>query len=282
MRRVVRWAGANVLLAMTILGLGTYAIVRLAYSLFYGPLDVTPEEVGLGYEETLAQSALALLALITLFIIVIAGMWLLLILSLVGQLAYMQSVSLVAIRFEDFLSKKLGLSSPDETWADLRLQRHAAKGVRRKLLTFVIRAHDIRKTGLGRASQRLQTLTRLSLLMPPSFVAAVVLTGALLVWEAQDRSRDVRRGESVVPQTFVGVPFLQIRAQRADVFAVGDRGLAELGLRPGDCFLLLGESGGRTYIYDYDLERGEGRTVRVASDLIAVSTPGGDFQCGGI
>lgn len=43
--------------ALAALGLLLYAVLRIAYSSFYAPLGITPDDLGLGYVDLLAQSA---------------------------------------------------------------------------------------------------------------------------------------------------------------------------------------------------------------------------------
>jgi hypothetical protein len=45
---------------ITLMGLITYGVLRAVYGLFYARLGVTPEEVGLGYADTLEQSVVGL------------------------------------------------------------------------------------------------------------------------------------------------------------------------------------------------------------------------------
>jgi hypothetical protein len=62
-RDVAGWILRNVLTALTIAGLTTYVAVRLSAVIFYSRLGFTPEEVGLGYVESLSWMMLALLFL---------------------------------------------------------------------------------------------------------------------------------------------------------------------------------------------------------------------------
>lgn len=59
-----KWLAEQPIQAASVLGLILYASFRLDYFLFYGPFNVTPEEVGLTYTTTLAQSLLGALILI--------------------------------------------------------------------------------------------------------------------------------------------------------------------------------------------------------------------------
>lgn len=62
-RGVAQWAVANVPIVLTLLGLAGYFVVSLSYHAFYSRLGVDPEEVGLGYAESLTRGALAGIAL---------------------------------------------------------------------------------------------------------------------------------------------------------------------------------------------------------------------------
>jgi hypothetical protein len=65
------WAIENPLSALTGLGLVLYGFLRLIYARFYSPLGVKPEEVGLGYAETLSQSVGLLLYSAIMFFLIL-------------------------------------------------------------------------------------------------------------------------------------------------------------------------------------------------------------------
>ncbi len=56
--------------SLTVIGLVTYALLRLAYSAFYDQLSLEPEDVGFGYGGILSQSITGLAFLIVLFALV--------------------------------------------------------------------------------------------------------------------------------------------------------------------------------------------------------------------
>jgi hypothetical protein len=56
MRRTVAWVVANPALALALASATAFGYVRLAYFLFLSPLNVTPNDVGIGYKETLSDS----------------------------------------------------------------------------------------------------------------------------------------------------------------------------------------------------------------------------------
>jgi hypothetical protein len=53
-------------------GLLLYALLRLAYSTFYQPLGVSPEELGFGYLDILAQAAVGFVVLVVVFAVLAA------------------------------------------------------------------------------------------------------------------------------------------------------------------------------------------------------------------
>lgn len=63
----VAWIGA--------IGIGLYVLLRFPFAVFYSQLGTTPEEAGLTYSQTLAQSSLAVLVI---FVLVVLSTWLLL------------------------------------------------------------------------------------------------------------------------------------------------------------------------------------------------------------
>ncbi len=46
---------------LTILGLAAYGLIGLAYDAFYGPLGISPDEVGINYVQTLAEGGAGLI-----------------------------------------------------------------------------------------------------------------------------------------------------------------------------------------------------------------------------
>jgi hypothetical protein len=68
--RRVGWVEANPLAAVSILGLLTYGLVRLAQGLFYQSLGTTPEEVGLTYARTLTYSLYGLVLLVGIYVVI--------------------------------------------------------------------------------------------------------------------------------------------------------------------------------------------------------------------
>jgi hypothetical protein len=68
------WVTTNVLPMLTVLGVALYVVLRLPYAVYYGTLGAAPEDVGLGYVETLARSAVGVAAIVVIPSVVTAGM----------------------------------------------------------------------------------------------------------------------------------------------------------------------------------------------------------------
>lgn len=60
--RLWTWAKKDPVQALTLGGLVVYALLRLPYAVYYGSLGSAPEDVGLGYLDTLARSTAGLTA----------------------------------------------------------------------------------------------------------------------------------------------------------------------------------------------------------------------------
>src|SRR5262245_19497354 len=54
---VTGWLAANAIAVLTVAGAVFYVALRLAYETFYGALQLTPEDVGIGYGDALVRSA---------------------------------------------------------------------------------------------------------------------------------------------------------------------------------------------------------------------------------
>src|SRR4051794_15486923 len=58
----------------TLLGLGLYGLLRLAYAFFYLRLRTTPEEVGYGYSRVISESIVGALELVILVALLVASL----------------------------------------------------------------------------------------------------------------------------------------------------------------------------------------------------------------
>src|SRR2546430_16068744 len=80
----------NLLAIVGVAGIAVYAIARSFYSGFYGPLGVTPEEVGLDYVEILQLSYAGLLVGVAILVVVVILSALLFTVYLLAYLATMK------------------------------------------------------------------------------------------------------------------------------------------------------------------------------------------------
>lgn len=67
------WVLGHSIALVTILGVVLYGAIRLSYAIYYGKLGLTPEEVGLGYAEILARSAMGIVVLIMIVVLTITA-----------------------------------------------------------------------------------------------------------------------------------------------------------------------------------------------------------------
>lgn len=127
--RIWAWAKTNPLPALTILGVALYGLLRLPYSVYYGSLGASPEEVGLSYAETLARStagiAVAALAL-GVAAAVAAGV--------LTFLAFYARLGWAILRVRGLSKKKLISESDEEHERDVPR--------RRRFLTIVLRGQQ--------------------------------------------------------------------------------------------------------------------------------------------
>lgn len=279
-RRALRWAVANPLSAGTILGVCLFGMVRLGYALFYGEFAATPEEAGLGYKETIAQSALVLLTLILLLTFSF----------LMGMIVWLGYVILGTIFGEALgrtghpLARVLTGArwSQAIVWSATR-QRASVRAsppigkILRDFYSVVIwfygpgRARRLRETIFSRRG-----LTRLFYL---ALLFGIVVLLVILTIDARSAAHQARSGHPVHPSTLFGIPFLFRRAETATVYATGRRTTKELGIRRGDCILYLGASNNTELLYDYDPSTNKGRTLRIPSWSIAVGVPATVSNC---
>ena len=69
MESLPRWA-TDPRTVLTVLGIVLYAVLRIAYSVFYSNFGLTPDDLGLGYLDLLIQSAVGtVLLLMAMFIV---------------------------------------------------------------------------------------------------------------------------------------------------------------------------------------------------------------------
>lgn len=112
------WVKDNVAVALTVGGLVLYVLLRLPYAVYYGRLGVDPEDVGLGYVETLARSTLAI-ALIVLVIALGAALGV----FVFGVIVVYARLFAVVLHGERPSSRRLE-DFDDEAWETERARNH--------------------------------------------------------------------------------------------------------------------------------------------------------------
>jgi hypothetical protein len=269
MRKFLEWIVKNPLPTITIGGLLLYGVVRLAYALFYEPLGVTPEDVGLGYQQTLAQSALAVF-LITMLVgialaVAAATYW-------VSFFFYYRTAIRMLYRPGQAGGKGMTAKQRIRILEQKELSTESEK--EKKALERQIRANRYLDALESRGRSRSPVMLAFS------FVVAFVLASILLITRAHDAASSAKRGRPVRGDHIFGVPFLGIRAERADVVALrGAQSAQRLGLTPNHCLLYLGQSSGTTFLYAFEPSSGRGTTLRVPSSEVQVSTSGTRDAC---
>jgi hypothetical protein len=236
------------LAALSLAGLVAYGIVRLAYAEFYSAFGLTPEEVGLGYQETIAQAGLALL-LLALLATFGAGLAILLY-GLASVLYFGVLMRLVTgIR-----------GTPEERRA--RQYETYLRYTSSRYLSFFATMLDP-SVSMGK---RILGLRR------PAVGGGIVI-GSLgvalyLFITAHDAADDVRAGQPVPRPELFGLPFLQIGAERVVIDEVEPR--SEKLVSATRCTLYLGQAGGTTFLFFPAVDALPAETLRIPPNQVAV------------
>lgn len=248
-----------------------YVVVRLAYSLYYVEFDLTPEEVGLGYQETIAASALALLSLFLFQALLLVALCI--------------PFSFVLIAQVVLLVRSAGSSVASARRAEeTRTSRYTA-AVEAERRTGLMKYLYKLKAGIYRLSL---ALTRVRLRFDLGKIirgvtkltlgAAFLLTVIALPLTAHLRAKDALTGKRIaIPKAFQFLPYLHVRAEPATVVAVGT---LELGaVETASCVLFLAQSEGTTFLYIPGTHEKRGTTLRLPSGQISLSTGGSAAEC---
>jgi len=235
---------------LTVIGLITYGILRAVYGLFYARLGVAPEEVGLGYVDTLEQS--------------VVGLVIVALISAAG--------GLIALWVSFVLGRKLfaighHFGARLQAWSYLGLTFLApmvllALSVKYRSLEILVaivplwifmlsRGYAAARNGTPTEEDvTLRVFVRQRQRFIPFFVASVVrpllITTPLYAWVL---GTDAREGRSVEGLSWV-LPILTLRAERAEVAWAGSPPPLWFTSVSGHCLMYLGQSNGVTVLYD--------------------------------
>jgi len=239
--KTVDWASKNPGASVSLLGLLLYAELRLATGIFYGVLGTTPEEVGLGYGSTLAQSIIGVAGLAVLYVAL--------------------RVAWFATRFVRSTARQ-SRASPDAavTTSD---SRAIIPGIR-------IRFHRARTRLVSAGREAVSAVRQSGLATTTKGWAIIVL---LLLLEVPittyANANNAKHGYAIRAQ-LAGIPIWGVKAELAYVVWTNPQATAPLGIRNRACLLYLGQANGVTVLYDASGKR----TLRIPSGTILVSTGG--------
>jgi hypothetical protein len=261
---VARSVTSNPVFLLTALGLILYGILRLANAIFYERLGVKPEEVGLGYAETLSQSAVGVLVILALGFALFGFVILFLGVVVPASLREMRDQSPRAPTwFESLLLVALLLTVIGGVTAHFVWGAQIYGDVTKAVFGAVGVLGWIHELWAERHARDLKRLARPAL---ATIAIAVASTVALILVGAWDDLRGVRAGQVRHP-TFFGLPFGSWGADAARVDWVAGNPPADFahGRR---CLLYLGQANGTAVFYD---ARDEGRTIRLPAGDVVVT-----------
>lgn len=254
LRKSWTWVSSNPIPAITVVGVLFYGLLRLEYSDFYGHFRLSPEEVGLGYSDILARSAMGTVAAAAGIFVVAVG-------ALVVLLAVAFSYYFLVVDFLPIVI--LGLLS-SLAWPF----RGSSKRVHEVLIEAGTAVRDIRERSMqlpARAARRLLRGALLLNLLVALFLAAL---GYVLMRQIptalHSRVEQVINGENADPVNVLRIPVLGVQANHVEVVPTSRDSIASSLLRGRSCLLLLGDADATTVLYDADAHE----IVRIPSSAV--------------
>jgi hypothetical protein len=257
---------SNATAILAVSGVVMYSILTLANGRFYGALSVSPNDVGLGYANTLASSVGAVLTLVLVLALAACAIFLVTfaILLVVNVVRAVRGTSrrVKRPRLSKALSDESG--AVDALAIGSLLVSVGRIGVVTSLLDIFDNLREVRKTTL-------------KVTVWGVVVVAVLLIAYALPRVASDRGQAASNGRPVSPPRLpvAAIAVLPLHADPAEVQAVGDKtkapALVELSSRPSNWspLLFLGQTGGIAVLYDSELKRSV--YVPMAAVLLTVS-----------
>jgi hypothetical protein len=242
-----------------------YAVLRIAYTVFYEPFGLSPDDLGFGYLDLLVQSALGIVLLLV-WLLILVGFLLLLVMT-VGLL----------FRTPEWLDRRLRGTWPFISYLVFFLVLTAllilsaykvVPSVVPYALIYCVGALTlpvgvrIVRDGLrgAHASQ-----WRGGMVGVAAFVLIVGI-GVVIAEAAIDRSQ-VRHGHPA-ELTYLGFPITGWRADDATVTWTNSNVAGDLASLAGRCLLYFGQSAGTAYFY-----RSENRQVlRISTQDVVIRT----------
>lgn len=246
--------------AVTALGLLFYAALRIGYSVFYAPLGLQPEDVGLGYADILAQSLVGLI-LAALLVVYFGG-------TVFGLAEYARDTAENYDKILDSLRSVLPRYGATAlvTAACIAIALvwlFAGADVAAPLLTLfgAVLLYGVYR---GR-SERVQRRVRL-VIAGLTVTFALGLAFALLIGGAAEDAGRVKRGHAA-HERFLGVPVVAWGATVATVQWVGNKAPSKGVALPAGCLLYLGRSDRGVVLFDPATDE----SIRVPADDVVVT-----------
>jgi hypothetical protein len=280
-----RWDPAYAAVVVTLLGGVAYTVFRLAYALFYGRLGAVPEEVGLGYGQTLVRGVIPALT-VGAMVLFAVGYMISMALSIVRQLPEIRGVIAVFRRRHNDknLVKVEGTTTTHGEYHDVlrALYPRAASELEKRglsLKAIVLLIRDAFKLGV-RAIEAVRSAPYSALSLPwPVYTGPVMhalknrITAAIVVllvlvglpFLAWYQAGLVATGK--LPNEFLSA-VTGITVQKATLLTADPTKPLEPPLKDNKSVLYLGASGGAIVLYDYNAKD----TVRVNSSNVIVVT----------
>lgn len=265
--RAVRALGRFLLPAVPVLGLIVYGVLRQLYALFYGSLGASPEEVGLGYSEILALSALGVVWISVLALPVLVAF------AVFGARDQMHRAHYLLCNFPWLSTAGAGVGSVIIGLIEFFV---IAPPGRQQYLAVLI--------GLGALLLFLSFLLNQASRVPRHrpvlgaalFVLYAVYLGTAILWGVSQRAAtDAYNGLAVRSVNIAGVQVLGLRAEPSIVTWKGatPAAMAYLSQR---CLMYLGESNDSVVLFDPGPPYV--RTLRLQkSDVLVTVIRGGDI-----
>jgi hypothetical protein len=276
--------------ALALLALLTYAVLRVVYGRFYGAFGLSPDDLGLGYAELLAQAALAMAALLVLQAVVVtlvAVLWIGMLVELIPDARRLWARLRgrdVPAREEDDTPEWVGLTifGAFVLLVALSVVTGDSAIAGNGLLAIVIGGLAVSYVGLvarGIAQARRGVSGELTLHGRPMTawwrggVAAIVVAitaaaTATLVLAADDDVDAVREGRSA-HFTRLGVRLVSWGAEPATIAWTSADAGGELRSLANECLMYLGQHDGTLLLYSPHAQ--QPATHRVPASLATVS-----------
>jgi len=246
------WAGiADARAWLAAAGLLLYALLRLAYSTFYQPLGVSPEELGFGYLDILAQAAVGFVVLVVVFAVLAA--------VTAAELAVLGAILFSAgraiwevvkllVRHQGAARDRDERNVRGETSADVASDENSGGGAVEPDASEQPASTGEAGDGVQQRTAARRTRGAWRVGAGVASIACVLVAGLLILQAAADR-RAVERGEPRFP-TFAGIRIASWGAHRATVTAAVQNPPREVVALEALCLLYLGTHDGTAFLYD--------------------------------